>query len=61
MGRGGSTRKIPLMTGGKIRNFSTRILTRAFLPNRMLKGPEFYEFKMTRNSDAMTLSEEQVY
>jgi TonB-linked SusC/RagA family outer membrane protein len=29
--------------------------------NRMLTGPEFYDFKMTRNPDAMTLSEEQVY
>jgi TonB-linked SusC/RagA family outer membrane protein len=29
--------------------------------NRMLTGPEFYDFKMTRNAAAMTLSEEQVY
>lgn len=29
--------------------------------NRVLTGPEFYDFKMTRNPDAMTLSEEQVY
>lgn len=29
--------------------------------NRMLTGPEFYDFKMTRNSEAMTLSEEEVY
>ncbi|HSI75843.1 MAG TPA: SusC/RagA family TonB-linked outer membrane protein, partial [Lunatimonas sp.] len=28
--------------------------------NRMLTGPEFYDFKMTRNAGAMTLSEEQV-
>ncbi|GEO03727.1 SusC/RagA family TonB-linked outer membrane protein [Adhaeribacter aerolatus] len=28
--------------------------------NRMLTGPEFYDFKMTRNAKAMTLSEEQV-
>ena len=29
--------------------------------NRMLTGPEFYDFKMERNPDAMTDSEEQVY
>ncbi len=29
--------------------------------NRMLTGPEFYDFKMTRNEQAMTLSEEEVY
>lgn len=28
--------------------------------NRMLTGPEFYDFKMIRNEKAMTLSEEQV-
>ena len=29
--------------------------------SRMLTGPEFYDFKMTRNAAAMTLSEEEVY
>ncbi len=29
--------------------------------NRMLTGPEFYDFKNTRNSASMTLSEEKVY
>ncbi|MBP1667087.1 MAG: TonB-dependent receptor, partial [Bacteroidetes bacterium] len=29
--------------------------------NRMLTGPEFYDFKMERNPEAMTDSEEQVY
>ena len=29
--------------------------------SRQLTGPEFYEFKMTRNPAAMTLSEEEVY
>jgi len=29
--------------------------------HRMLTGPEFYDFKMTRNAAAMTLSEQQVY
>lgn len=29
--------------------------------NRMLTGPEFYEFKKTRNALALTQSEEQVY
>ena len=28
---------------------------------RMLTGPEFYDFKITRNAAAMTLSEEEVY
>lgn len=29
--------------------------------NRMLTGPEFYNFKLTRNEAAMTLSEQEVY
>jgi TonB-linked SusC/RagA family outer membrane protein len=29
--------------------------------NRMLTGPEFYDFKMTRNAASMTASEKQVY
>ena len=29
--------------------------------HRILTGPEFYEFKMTRNPNAMTQSEEQIY
>lgn len=29
--------------------------------SRQLTGPEFYDFKITRNPDAMTLSEEEVY
>ena len=28
---------------------------------RQLTGPEFYDFKITRNAGAMTLSEEEVY
>lgn len=39
-------------------NFSVTDVTKV---NRMLTGPEFYEFKMTRNAASMTQSEEKVY
>lgn len=37
------------------------IITDVTKVNRMLTGPEFYDFKMTRNAASMTASEVQVY
>ena len=36
-------------------------ITEVIKVNRMLTGPEFYDFKMTRNAASMTASEKQVY